>query len=181
MEGSKLRAVILSLIESMREKGGWCGETHIQKGTYFLQELLKVPTDFDFILYKHGPFSFDLRDELSDMRADMVLELQSHLPFGPSHIPGKAADVLKDYYPKTIAKYQREIEFVTEKLSGLGVAQLERVATALYVTLEEQEEQSVASRAEKIVTLKPHIKIDEALAAVENLDTYIIEAQELFH
>lgn len=29
---------------------GWCGETHLQKAIYFLQTLLNVPTDFDYIL-----------------------------------------------------------------------------------------------------------------------------------
>ncbi|MGD0621388.1 MAG: hypothetical protein ABSA82_02840 [Thermacetogeniaceae bacterium] len=180
MVGSKRRAVILSLIESMRDKGGWCGETHIQKGTYFLQELMKVPTEFDFILYKHGPFSFELRDELSNMRADMILEIQGHFPLGPSHIPGKGADSLKQYYPKTIRKYKEKVEFISEKLSGFGVAQLERVATSLYVTLNEKEGQSLTKRAEKIVALKPHIKIDQAIEATETIDTLIKEVEQTF-
>lgn len=58
-------AVILSLIENLRAKGSWCGETHIQKATYFVQELLRVPLEFEFVLYKHGPYSFDLSDELT--------------------------------------------------------------------------------------------------------------------
>ena len=43
MERLKRYAIVLSLIEQLRERGGWCGETHIQKTTYFLQNLLKVP------------------------------------------------------------------------------------------------------------------------------------------
>ena len=57
--------VITRLIETLRERGSWCGETHVQKAAFFLQELMEVPTRFHFILYKHGPFSFDLRDELT--------------------------------------------------------------------------------------------------------------------
>ena len=34
-------AVLLSLMNEMRAKGSWCGETHVQKSAYFLQELLK--------------------------------------------------------------------------------------------------------------------------------------------
>ena len=44
-------AVLLSLINEMKARGSWCGETHIQKATYFLQELLGVPMNFEFILY----------------------------------------------------------------------------------------------------------------------------------
>ena len=62
MKKSQRDAVLLSLVGEMINKGSWCGETHIQKAAYFLQVLLEVPLEFDFILYKHGPFSFDLSD-----------------------------------------------------------------------------------------------------------------------
>ena len=57
-------AVLLKLLEKLRENGSWCGETHLQKATYMCQQLLSLPTGFDYVLYKHGPFSFDLRGEL---------------------------------------------------------------------------------------------------------------------
>lgn len=44
-------AVILSLIENLRSKGSWCGETHIQKATYFIQELLRVPLEFGSVTF----------------------------------------------------------------------------------------------------------------------------------
>ncbi|MCL6557372.1 MAG: hypothetical protein K6U74_00970, partial [Firmicutes bacterium] len=61
----KRKALLLSLVKAMESQGSWCGETHIQKCSYFLQAMLGVPLGFEFILYKHGPFSFDLRDELT--------------------------------------------------------------------------------------------------------------------
>jgi hypothetical protein len=76
MNRLKRDAVILSLIENLKKKGSWCGETHILKATYFLQELFDLPLGFEFILYKHGPFSFDLSDEFTAMRADMLLKIQ---------------------------------------------------------------------------------------------------------
>ena len=36
-------SVVLSLAESLRKRGSWTGETHVQKAMYFLQELLKFP------------------------------------------------------------------------------------------------------------------------------------------
>jgi hypothetical protein len=70
MKRQKRDAILLELIDKLERRGSWCGETHIQKATFFLQEMLRVPMDFGFILYKHGPFSFELRDELTAMRAD---------------------------------------------------------------------------------------------------------------
>ncbi len=123
MKRLKRSAIILSLIESLLEKGNWCGETHIQKTTYFLQELLRVPLGFEFILYKHGPFSFDLSDDLMAMRANMMVELQSRPPYGPSIVPGPTSQQLKNLFPKTLKKYNREIKFVAKEMARFNVAE----------------------------------------------------------
>ena len=84
MDRLRRAALLTRLIELLRKKGSWCGETHIQKSTFFVQNLMKVPLSFDFILYKHGPFSFDLRDELTGLRADGLIRLEPQWPYGPS-------------------------------------------------------------------------------------------------
>lgn len=182
MEDSKRQAVVLSLIEKLNSRSNWCGETLIQKSLYFLQEMLKVPTGFDFILYKHGPFSFDLRDELGVMRANLIIKLQSNpFPYGPSHLPGEAAERLKEIYPKTTIQFEPQIEFMAGKLAGLRVAELERLATALYVTLEEDMNKEVHFRAKRINELKPHVKMEEAVKAVEQIESLMIEVEKTFH
>ena len=55
--------VVCLLVEEMRRQGSWSGETHLQKGTYLLKHLVGVPLQYKFTLYKHGPFSFQLRDD----------------------------------------------------------------------------------------------------------------------
>lgn len=180
MDGLKRTAIILELIERMNEQGSWCGETHIQKCSYFLQEMMAVPMGFDFILYKHGPFSFDLRDELTAMRADNLLELHVRpYPYGPSLLPGTAAEVIMKNYSKSRDKYNKQIDFVAKTFSLKGVAELERLATAFYITKEQGEEQSVEKRAEYIHQLKPHVSLEEARRAVEIIDSLRLEANEL--
>ena len=56
MERLQRASILLRLNEELRKSGSWAGETHMQKATFFLQELLAVPLGFDFVLYKHGPF-----------------------------------------------------------------------------------------------------------------------------
>jgi len=69
MDAFERKGVLLDLIDRLNRGGSWCGETHIQKSVYFLQELLGVPLDFNTIFYKHGPYSFDLADELVSLIA----------------------------------------------------------------------------------------------------------------
>ena len=47
--------IVAKLVETMRSDNSWAGETHIQKTMFFLKNVLKVPTLYDFVLYMHGP------------------------------------------------------------------------------------------------------------------------------
>ena len=59
MDRLRRAAILTQLVGNLRREGSWCGETHVQKATFFLQELMEVPLGFNFVLNKHGPFSFD--------------------------------------------------------------------------------------------------------------------------
>jgi uncharacterized protein YwgA len=174
MNETQAKVVLTALIESLRERGSWCGETHVQKNAYFLKELLGVPFEYDFILYKHGPFSFELRDELTGMRADGLLELEARpYPYGPSLVATDVSLSLEERFPKTLATYKDAIDFVTDHLGSQGVVPLERLATALMVTRETKEELTVDERARRLTALKPHVSIDAARRAVEEVDSMV--------
>jgi len=178
MERLKRSAIVISLIEHLRKKGSWCGETHIQKTTYFLQELLKVPMEFEFILYKHGPYSFDLNDELTAMRADMLVELKSQQPYGPSIVPGPTSEQLKRLFPKTLKRYKDKVVFIADHFSKCDVAELERLATAFFITHETHihNKEKIATHINKI---KPHISTKQALEAIDTGKEIKKEAQQL--
>jgi len=178
----RLQKVVLLtvLAEKLLKKRDWCGETHLQKATYFLQELLYVPTEFNFIMYKHGPFSFDLRDELTAMRADGLLELEPNPPpYGPSLVPTKRCQKLKQLFHETLDQYEKKLEFVAEKLGDKKVIQLEQLATALYVTLE-QPDKGLMERAGRVHELKPHVSVEEGKSTIEDLEVIIKEAGRSF-
>jgi len=163
-------SVLISLIEALTTKGSWCGETHIQKTAYFLQELLGVPLGFEFILYKHGPYSFDLSDTLAQMEADFMIKPIPMTPYGPSLTLGETGSLLKERFPKTIANYKDAVNFVAATLADKNVGELERVATAMYVTREVGAKTGSKERAARIHELKPHVSIEQALEAVIEFD-----------
>ncbi len=181
MDRLKRAAVLTRLMEKLREKGSWCGETHVQKASFFLQELMKVPLGFDFILYKHGPFSFDLRDELTGFRADNLIRLEPQYPYGPSILPTDLGKKIQEINSKTVGKYEDRIEFIADKLGPKHVSELERLATALYVTQLPNARASVDERSQQLTKLKPQIPLAVARTAVEEVDQIIGEAQGLIH
>jgi uncharacterized protein YwgA len=136
MKESQREALLLDFISRLKKQGSWCGETHIQKSTYFLQEFTKVPLGLNYIFYKHGPFSFELNDQLTALRGNGLVELRSHPPYGPHlHASDEASEYISRF-PNTLHRYQSAIEFVVRKLASKNVSELERLSTALYVRLE---------------------------------------------
>ncbi len=172
-------AVVVSLVKELKAKDSWCGETNVQKACFFLQELTDVPLGLEFVLYKYGPYSFELTDELTAMRADSFLALRTRDPrYGPCYVPGDLAESLLHNYPKTVDRSSNEVEFVAQHLGSKGVADLERVATALYVR-KELGIDDINDRADKITELKPHISLQDARAAIKEVDKMMGDAKQL--
>ena len=180
MKRTQRDAVLIKLIEAMQARKSWCGETHVQKATFLLQEMAGVQTGFNFILYKHGPFSFDLRDELAAMRADGFLALHmQNPPYGPSIVPEQHAGTLTKRFPKTLRRHKKSIEFIADKLGDQRVVELERLATAFFVSQKLGPKQPEEACAQRINKLKPHISLTEALDAVREVNNWHKKAREL--
>jgi hypothetical protein len=176
MNDLPLFRLILTVTGELRKRGSWTGETHVQKVGYFLQDLLGVPLKADYILYKHGPYSFDLRRTLSTMRAYQYVDWQPNpYPYGPTLVEGQLADTLKRFTEEPV-EYRAKIDFVADWLGTKRVAELERLGTALYVTLTEGA--AAQDRATRICELKPHVAPAEAQNAVAELDNMIARARE---
>jgi len=167
MEQLDRACIVLELAEDLKKNGSWTGETHVQKAVYFLQDLLHVPTDFEFLFYKHGPFSFELRDALTYMQAEDFIGWVAQPPYGPSLRSGELASELKQQFGASAALYRRQVEFISGQLGRKTVAELERIATALWVIRRENEKETDVAR--RITFLKPHITPEQAEAAVREL------------
>src|SRR5215813_7414948 len=67
-------AILVEMIKALHRAQSWCGETHIQKATYLLQSAGDVDMSYEFVLYKHGPYSFDLATDIASLRSANVVE-----------------------------------------------------------------------------------------------------------
>ena len=167
-------AIVLSLTDELKTAGSWCGETHLQKAVYLLQELTHVPLDFDFILYKHGPFSFDLRDALTAMRADYQLQIRANpIPYGPTLVTTRTGRKLQERFSAAVEKHRKQIAFVAKQLGSKSVTDLEQLGTALYVNRED-DSRSLEQVAQRVNELKPHIPMDVAREAADGIDKIIV-------
>ena len=159
MERFENASLIVALTEKLREHQSWAGETHLQKATYVLKRVLGVPIEFEFILYKHGPFSFDLRDEIGWMRSTRLLEWEVRSNFyGPSLRSGQLSPTLKRQFPVMPGRYSSQVDFVAQRFGGKNVAALERLTTAIYVTVDENTPSEVPPMASLPIKPKPDVE-----------------------
>jgi len=172
-------AVLAGLARRLDEHGSWSGETHIQKAAYLLHELADIPFEFEFILYKHGPFSFELRDELSSMRADRLLERQPQpAPYGPRILVTERGRELEQRLARTMERYGSRLDWVAQQVGPKNVLDLERLATALWITREHPNADDEA-RATELTQIKSHVHRDAALAAIREIDELLNQANAI--
>jgi hypothetical protein len=175
------RAVILTeLMDRLRANGSWCGHTHMQMAVYFLQEVLGVPTGFEYYLYVHTPDSDDLMADLTRLRADFLMEFNHRSPgYGPGLVPTQASAELRSRFPVTLSKYGDAIDFIARAFGPKEVAELDELATALYLTRENGSPRSLEDRARRLAELKPHLSFLQAVDVVRECDRIAREAEDL--
>ena len=168
LENIERWALVAKLVQGMQEKRGWAGETHIQKTLFFLKHLLQVPVGYTFVLYKHGPYSFDLHDDLGVMLAHFILNTEPRSGYGASFGIGDTGETVMERGRMVVDQYEDQLRFTVDALGTKDVRTLERYGTALLVKeifFDFKDE----VLAEKIVELKPHIPSPLALEAVHEV------------
>src|ERR1700741_5392329 len=117
-------ALMVELTKQLHSRGSWCGETHLQKALYILQDLSKSNFGYKFVIYKHGPYSFELSSELTAMRAANILEFQfPREGYGPSIAPTSFGERVFKVNEKNIKQYFPIISFLSEWFAASDVRQ----------------------------------------------------------
>jgi len=168
----KKHAMILAVIDGLKEHGSWTGKTHVQKTLSLLHDKGEIEVPFEFVLYRHGPYSFDVQAELEQMRSYTAIEIEVQgqgygvvLRRGPMAIYADRMGELSPNEKQAIAKVCR---FVGNK----GVKDLEKLATASWIRRWEgkTDPQAVAKRLHE---LKPHIPEAAALLADNEIQGWL--------
>jgi uncharacterized protein YwgA len=170
-------ALVVKLAKDLRSRGSWCGETHLQKAMYILQDMSKSNFGYKYVIYKHGPYSFELNNELAAMRSANILEFQFPKEgYGPSIVATKFGEKVFSVNEENISAYEPVVEFLADWFATSDVRHLEKVATAYFLTVKNPRIPA-AERAKKLNSLKPHVDIRAAEEAVRIVDEKRIEAK----
>jgi uncharacterized protein YwgA len=159
----------------LAEMHSWCGETHIQKTAYVAKAIECVPFESKFILYKHGPYSFEMNAIINHMRSQNILCVIPQGPYGSSYKLNEGIwTALTRAAGERFDAYDKPLRFVCNIFARKKVAELERVATAVYVRVNFTS-MELQEKIKKLNELKPHIGIAEAKLAFSEADVFFQE------
>ena len=152
--------MILRAIEGLRGKGSWTGKTHVIKTLFLASCRTQLP--FDYILYKHGPYSFDVETELEQMRSYRAVDSSLVSGYGPQLKEGPGKEFLTEHRmdPAQAAAIDEACRFV----GSSDVAKLEALASVAWIRNREGVTSAHAVVA-RLRELKPHIPQDTAVWA----------------
>lgn len=161
---------ILDMIKSLRENYSWSGETHLQKALFFLNNHYPDVLDSEFVLYKHGPYSFEMHDLISSLCIYGLVEREPQPPYGPKlGLTGKGEAFLDKNLGQVDKEYHLGVQRIALSFGQKKVSELEKVATALWFKKQYQGEKE-ADLAEQINDIKPHISVEEAKRSFKDLE-----------
>jgi len=144
-------AIVLKAVHGLNAAKSWTGKTHVIKTLYIASTKADLP--FEFVLFKHGPYSFDANDAIEFMSAIKLLSLTATPPYGVQLKPGRLESVIDvDVDPRVIEAIDRAVESVGDS----DVKQLEAFATSIWV-LEKQKPIHDAEWLKAVKELKPHL------------------------
>jgi uncharacterized protein YwgA len=170
MNAMKESVLIGGIVHGLNERHSWSGETHIQKTSYVAKDVLKVPFESEFVLYKHGPYSFDLNSSLMKMRAQNLLAAIPQGQYGSTYQLNEPLWNAIKASSEVYDRFRTKLDFVCGQMARKNVAQLERLVTAVFVILRFPKLNPQHMRA-KLREMKPHIsEADAAIAFTEATD-----------
>lgn len=144
-------AIVLRAVRCLNAAKSWTGKTHVIKSLYIASTKTALP--FEFVLFKHGPYSFDANDAIESMSAVGFLNLTATPPYGVQLKPGRFEGLLDESVdPSTVAVVDRAIELV----GNVGVQELEAFATSIWVA-EKNGFEGNDAWLKAVKELKPHL------------------------
>jgi uncharacterized protein YwgA len=164
-------ALILEMIEQLNRWGGSSGKTHVQKGLFLLQAVRPSSSiPFLYVLYKHGPYSFQVEHELEEMKSYAAITSRPVLDYGFAFAPGLMAGFI--HGKVRISDLQkRRIGKVCQFISQKSAAELERISTVAWIDRREGIKRK-RPNVDRLVRLKPHVSPDLAEQAYDQWKSF---------
>lgn len=168
-------ALIAELAQRLESTSRQFGKTSLQKMIYLLQELNEVPTNYQFSLYTHGPFTAQLLGDLDLVEALGAVKVQYVVSgYGGYQIsPGSEWKVIRDKDAQFLKENKDAIDRVVDEFGAFSAKDLELRSTIVYLDRDVKRSKKDLDRDNFIglvKNVKPRFTEDAIAQALEELE-----------
>jgi uncharacterized protein YwgA len=168
-------ALIAELAQRLQGKSPQFGKTSLQKMIYLLQELKGVPTNYQFSLYTHGPFTAQLLGDLDLVEALGAVKVHYVISgYGGYQIsPDREAEPIRDKASEFLNVNKAAIERVVDEFGAFSAKDLELRSTIVYLDRDVKRSKKALDRGGFIglvKKIKPRFTPDAIAKALEELE-----------
>lgn len=129
MEFEQNDLLLLKTVSLCNDNNVSCSDIRIQKILYLVN--IKKKLTYNFVMYKNGPHSFELQDDIAKLKAYMIIKETYK-----SNLVGLSIyneDIIKGFINSTLEKnLSDELEIIFNMVKELSVKQLEELTTNIY-------------------------------------------------
>lgn len=129
MEFEQNDLLLLKTISLCNDNGVSCSDIRIQKILYLIS--IKKDLTYNFVMYKNGPHSFELQDDITKLKAYMIIRETYKSNLVGLSIYDK--EKIKGFISSTLDKdLSDKLENIFNLVKELSVKQLEELTTNIY-------------------------------------------------
>lgn len=154
----------LGVLSGIAQRRPDIGKTAMMKCTYFLQEIEKVPLNYNFEIYTYGPYSSEVMEEIDFARQNGLLDIKWTVYPNGMHgysISAKGTGT---------TPYDGQIDAVVNVFGSKTAKELELLSTVLFVQracMNNKWEKDKASICAAVKEIKPRFSLEEIGAGYE--------------
>lgn len=168
MKESQRLGLLASIIQMLNDADSWTGRMHIQKLVYLAQRLLRLQSEYEFVLYQRGPYSFDLDADIRSLRSIGAVDIRpAPLPYGPKYLRTSLGGAISKLNPVE-EELNDNLATLASELGPKTASELELLATSHYV-LHEGLSETDKDIVDRVVSLKPQFPPDQVEQALEQV------------
>ena len=168
MKESHRLGLLASIIQMLNDADSWTGRMHIQKLVYLAQRLLRLQSEYEFVLYQRGPYSFDLDADIRSLRSIGAVDIKpAPFPYGPKYLRTSLGQAIGELSPVE-DEMNHKLTALAGELGPKTASELELLATTHYVLHEGLcgTDKDILNR---VVSLKPQFTSDQVEQALEQV------------
>ena len=163
-----------NILYELAQKAPGLGKTAMMKYLFLLQQVYKVPLDYNFEIYTYGPYSSEVMEDMDFAKRQNIISMEAKsYEFGIAYSIN--ANDYDSFHKDSDSPFKTEISELLRFFGHRTAKELELLTTIVYLYRNSRMNAWDCSKetiANDVYEIKPHFSLDDIKNEYENLDRH---------